>query len=62
MYTNDFCSQFQSWRQENSIPLIKVSKAINKPVSTINAWLLGYNPIPERMKDALEQFMKECGN
>ena len=61
MYCNEFCDQFAQWRKAKRISLIKISKAIRVPVSTLAAWLLGYNPLPPDMKTVLEQFMKEYG-
>lgn len=59
MYSDDFCDDFSGWRKRTRTPLIKISKALNVPVSTLAAWLLGYNPIPSHMKEALEMFRKE---
>ncbi len=58
MYHDEFCDEFQEWRKRNKVTMRKVSKALRTPVSTLNAWLLGYNPIPSHMKEALEAFRK----
>ena len=62
MYENQFCQDFKTWRKRNKVNMLMVSKALSTPVSTLNSWINGYNPLPAHMKDALEQFMKECGN
>lgn len=61
MYETQFCQDFKTWRKRNKVPMLQVSKALSTPVSTLNSWINGYNPLPTQMKKALEQFMKEYG-
>jgi len=59
MYDDSFGRQFQEWRKRKGVTMMMVSKELRKPVSTLNAWILGYNQMPEHIKAALEQYQKE---